>query len=327
MIVVWRVTERCNLSCAFCAYDRTLELVRQVADPRQIERFGAVLAEYQRVSADKVLVSWIGGEPLLWSGLKALTVAFRENYGLAISTTTNGTPLGSATLRAHLLEHYEELTVSVDALGETHDRLRNSAGLFSRIRAAVGQLVQERQHRGAALKLRINVVLMRSTIDAFPELCRELAEWGIDEITFNALGGRDRPEFFPSNRVLPHQLERFAAGLLQLRTGLQDRGVELAGGADYLERLIAGSRDQPMPVIACAPGERFLFIDEQGRVAPCSFTGTEYGVALDTLRSALDLQQLPLAFARAQAARRTAACDDCPSTHVFAKFASAPAVP
>lgn len=298
-----------------------------MADPLQIERFGAVLAEYQRVSADPVLVSWIGGEPLLWPGLKALTVAFREKYGLAISTTTNGTPLGSVALRAHLLEHYAELTVSVDALGEEHDRLRSSAGLFSRVRAAVRQLVQERQRRATALKLRINVVLMRGTIDTFPALCRELADWGIDEITFNALGGRDRPEFFPANRVLPHQLERFAAGLPRLRTALKARGVGLAGSADYLERLIAGSRDQPTPVTACAPGERFLFIDEQGRVAPCSFTATEYGVALDALRSAVDLQQLPLAFARAQATRRTAACDDCPSTHVFAKFASAPAIP
>src|SRR5688572_19047034 len=69
MIVVWRVTERCNLSCAFCAYDRRVRRPRQDADPASILAFGAVLADYQHRTGDSVLVSWLGGEPLIWPPL------------------------------------------------------------------------------------------------------------------------------------------------------------------------------------------------------------------------------------------------------------------
>ena len=76
-----------------------------------------------------------------------------------------------------------------------------------------------------------------------------------------------------------------------------------------------------MPVTDCAPGERFLFVDEQGRLAPCSFTCADYGLHVDEVRGLEDLFALP---GRLRAARRrapAAICGDCPSNHVFAKFA------
>ena len=45
-----------------------------------------------------------------------LTEHFTRTLGLRVSTTTNGTPLGSAVVRDHILEHYSELTVSVEKL-------------------------------------------------------------------------------------------------------------------------------------------------------------------------------------------------------------------
>src|SRR5262245_48574777 len=133
MVVVWRVTERCNLSCKFCAYDRELSRPRRDASPECIRDFGAVLAEHQRVTGDSVLVSWLGGEPLLWQPLTELTRMFCSDYGLRVSTTTNGTRLSSAEMRAHLLEYYSELTISVDAIGRLHDELRGWSQGFARL--------------------------------------------------------------------------------------------------------------------------------------------------------------------------------------------------
>ena len=323
MIVVWRVTERCNLACGFCAYDRTLSRSRVDADAQQIRHFGATLADYQQHTGDKVLVSWIGGEPLRWPALEQLTTLFRTEYGLRISTTTNGTPLESAVVRAHLLTHYAELTVSIDALGTSHDRLRGSPGLFSRVKSSVKQLTRERASHARRLKLRANVVLMRDTIGDFPALCAELGTWGFDEITFNSLGGRDRPEYFPTHRILPAQVEEFEQQLPALRAELSRNGVRLSGSAAYLERMHASSRDQALPVDDCEPGQTFLFVDELGRAAPCSFTAEDYGVSIDSLRTAGDLQRLPLTFSLARHEHRALSCDDCLSTHVFSKFAVA----
>jgi MoaA/NifB/PqqE/SkfB family radical SAM enzyme len=92
MIVVWRVTQRCNLSCPFCAYDRSSSWPRRDADAAVVRRFGGVLAEYQRSTGDRVLVSWMGGEPFLFPPLSELSVWFTKELGLSVSAPRTALP-------------------------------------------------------------------------------------------------------------------------------------------------------------------------------------------------------------------------------------------
>ena len=73
-----------------------------------------------------------------------------------------------------------------------------------------------------------------------------------------------------------------------------------------------------MNIADCGPGERYLFIDETGRVAPCSFTTEEYGIPL----KAVDIASLPARFTAARSCHRSPQCRDCHSTQVFRKFAN-----
>src|SRR5262249_45728747 len=163
------------------------------ADADLIRAFAGRLAEHQQATGDTVLVSWLGGEPLLWPPLTNLTVHCTERLGLRVSTTTNGTTLASPDVRRHLLEHYSELTVSVDGVGAVHDELRGWRGGFAALRNGVSHLAEAKRAVRRGPLLRANVVLMGQTISDFERLCIELARWGIEEITFNQLGGRERP--------------------------------------------------------------------------------------------------------------------------------------
>lgn len=320
MIVVWQITERCNLTCPFCSYDRELERSRHDADPQLIRQFGRVLAQYQRETGDAVLVCWLGGEPLLWPPLAELTTEFAAEHALRVATSTNGTALESAPVRCHLLASYSELTVSVDAPGPAHDALRGAPGLYATLSTRVRSLTDERRRTGRPLRLRANVVLMRGTIRVFPQLCHELADWGIDEISFNQLGGQDRPEFYPANRLEPADIAFLEHHLPRLRHELGQRQVQLLGSAGYLRRMAASSRGERLPIPDCRPGEGFLFIDLHGRVAPCSFTTGTRGVALSEVASTAALRALPESFASSIRSNRPTACDDCLSTRVFEKF-------
>ncbi len=322
LIIVWRVTTRCNLACPFCAYDRTLSIPRPEADAELIARTAPQIAQWSHETGRTVLVSWLGGEPLLWPPLAELSRHY-HGLGIRLSTTTNGTPLARSAIREHLIRHYAELTISVDALESTHDALRGRAGLFAQVRRDVTRLATEINEAGSVLLLRANVVLMRGTIDNFAELCLELASWGIREITCNQLGGADRPEFYPSNRLLPEQVDRLRSEWPSLRDHLASLGVRLLGGGAYLARMAASTRGEPLVVSDCGPGKRFLFIDETGRVSPCGFTGADYGIPLEEL-SASSWEPPAERFAQAQRCRRSRACDDCLSTQVFQKFAPAP---
>ena len=63
MIVVWRVTQRSNLTCPFCAWDESVSGERFQLAPESAVRLGALLAEFQVQTRERVLLSWLGGEP------------------------------------------------------------------------------------------------------------------------------------------------------------------------------------------------------------------------------------------------------------------------
>lgn len=323
MIVVWRINELCNLACPFCAYDKTLDRARRSTDAAEVERFAGLLAEYGRIQRECVLISWIGGEPLLWAPLFDLGRRLRRHREIRLSATTNGTTLHRPSVLQGILDGFDELTVSVDGPPRVHDTLRRAPGNWSRIARGVAELARRRQASVTTLKtLRANVVLMRDNLPHFADCCRQLAELGIDEITFNALGGRDRPEYFPVHRLRPTDIAQLESLLPPLRAELTRQGTRLCGGATYLNRLRDGSNDRPVLASDCRPGRNFLFIDEAGCVAPCPFTVAQLGIPSASILSAEAIVALPKVFECQSRTRRPAACEECPSTHVFAKFAA-----
>lgn len=319
LVVLWRVHESCNLACPFCAYDRRLRRNRRSATLDEIHTVSTMLCAWSRDTGRDVLISWLGGEPLLWP---ALTAASRRcaSLGLGLSLTTNGTLLARPQIHTLLRELYAEITISVDAPGEAHDQLRGWPGGYAFLRRHISHLAESIRNSRVGPRLRANAVITQSTWKEFPRLCTELASWGIQEISFNQLGGNDRPEFYPTQRLSPEDAIRFVEMIPALRIQLAAQGVRLVGGNEYLERILASSRNLRVPVADCSPGQRFLFIDESGRASPCSFTSEILGVAMSSLRSSSALLQLPNQFHAARNRLRPLACNDCLSTQVCQKF-------
>lgn len=316
LVVVIEATTRCNLACGFCAHDRRLPIERRALDEDVLRRLLALLGEHARQSGERVLVSWLGGEPLLYRALHRLTAEARRRTGLYFSATTNGTVLPQARVLDHIATHYAELTVSIDGGAARHDALRGRMGVHAAVRAGVQGLLA----RVPGFVVRANVVLMRGNFDEFPALCSELAGWGIREITFNPLGGRDRPEFHAGNRLTVDQAMRLPAVVRGLTGVLRGYGVRLASSDGYFRRIIASARDEPLPVRDCSPGQRYLFVSAGGRVAPCSFTVNEYGRDVSAFNRVEDFADLRCRFRAAQASRAAPACADCPCTNVHGKF-------
>lgn len=321
MIVLWRITTRCNYACGFCAYDRRLAIARSEVSEEEARRFGALLAAWAIARRRRVLLSWLGGEPLLWRPILPLSAAL-AGPALAISSTTNGSLLHRADIRRAILATFAELTVSIDGPAAIHNRLRGAIGAYARAQTGVQALHAERRANGAPLRLRANVVLMRDTVDHFAGLCDELADWGVDEITFNQLGGRDRPAFFPAQRLRPADVSALAASSPGLVARLAAKGVRLCADPTYLSRLSASALNRTIPVDDCQLGRDFLFIDERGVASPCSFSSDAYGVPIAALRTISDVDSLHTRFSDRHATARCADCVDCPSTQTFAKFAA-----
>ena len=320
-VVLWRVMNSCNLACPFCAYDKRLKFPRAAADPAEVARMIGLLSGLQNAKDRPVMLSWLGGEPTLWPEFNAMTqLAFKS--GLSQSLTTNGTTLGSGAVRARLVDQFDEVTISVDAIGHRHEALRGWKGGFAKLARWVPQLAAQARAKDSALRLRANVVLMRDTLPEFEDLCVRLADWGIQQITFNQLGGRDRPEFFPENKLSIEDVARLKQLLPKLRFRLRARGVELLGGDPYVGRIADSAADLPLKIGACTVANNFLFIDEKGAIAPCAFVDDYFKVTTRDIQTVKDLADLPDRINAAQHRCPAEACANCMSTQQFSKFAA-----
>jgi MoaA/NifB/PqqE/SkfB family radical SAM enzyme len=318
LVVVWRVTERCNLSCPFCAYDQTLDRSRRDANIEEVLTFGKILQDVR--NKRDVLVSWLGGEPFLWKPLLDVSYMFKHEFGLRVAVTTNGMVLKSKNIRERIVADFDQITISVDHVGIEHDQLRGAVGLFAGLKSNVRELIHLAKEKHSSLLVRVNIVLMRKTIHDFESLCNELADWGVDEVTFNLLGGRDRPEFFPANCLTENDVIWFAAELPRIREEMMRRGLLIQGSYAYLERMMTSARGEMFGVDDCLPGRQFLFVDESGIAAPCHFTVDGYGIPVHEVYSADDLEILPSILQARKQRIMLPPCLDCKSTQVFGKF-------
>lgn len=320
MIVLWRLTTLCNLACGFCAYDRRVRQPRVHMPAAEVERVADLFVRYQQRSGQPVLLSWLGGEPLLWPGLLPLSQQLRRQ-GLRISMTTNGTRAWQPGAAQALAEAFDEITFSIDAPGPVHDALRGWPGgarrLEQAIRALAGLRAGDNQSRP---RLRANVVLMHPTLEHFSDLCLQLADWGVDEITFNQLGGRDRPLFHRQHALTAADVAQLRHALPALAGQLAERGVQLHAQPTYLDRFHASAIGAVLPVLDCEARRPTLFIDEHGRIGACSFTVDTHAIDSRDLRQPDDLDTLRERLRQQRLQTPAAVCGDCPSTQVFAKF-------
>lgn len=266
-------------------------------------------ADVLRRSGRAVHISWLGGEPLLWPPLAEVSGALHA-HGFSLGLTTNGTHL-----QQHLnliATNYSLITLSLDGPAQFHDALRGAAGLTACVKASFLELKKGEVRP----ELRVNTVLMRSNLYGFGELLEELSGWGVDSVTFNALGGADRPgEFYEREKLTPEDLAWFRAQLPRWRA--QFASLQIYGEDAYVRRLEQLTTNTKYPITDCQPGQKFLFINEQGLVAPCSFTPHGYGVPISEVNALDDLAGL---FHHRQQTQRHMACDNCRSTQVFGKF-------
>ncbi|MGN1108916.1 MAG: radical SAM protein [Oscillospiraceae bacterium] len=317
-VIVWRVTQSCDLKCKFCSYSRDVERQRDDADSELIRSFSEVLGEYRKQTGDEVLVSWIGGEPFLRSDLLEHSERL-HGLGIKVSATTNGVPLTEEKLR-RIDGCFSEIVFSLDSFKECDDEVRGFDGHFDMVCGRIRELDKIRRSSGSGLKIKVNTILMRRNIADFERFCELLQSLGVDEVTFNRLGGYDRPEFFGDNRLLFEQSRDFAEKLPSLKRRFAEKGLVIHGSEKYMERFMYAALDKPMPVEECDPGAWFWFVNENGYISPCSYTSYEYKFPLRDIKCAADFDRAEQYFREQRRCARSKWCDDCFCTQVYDKF-------
>jgi MoaA/NifB/PqqE/SkfB family radical SAM enzyme len=316
-VVVVRVNTHCSLGCLYCGFSRDVHRPRTAIQTQAILRFAEVLSDFQHRHRRTVMFSLLGGEPFQWSDWESVALRLVQ-LGLKVSATTNGLALEDPRIATQAAQCMDEITFSIDGESQAHDLLRAMPGLHHRLEQIVRRVIALRVDRRPLV--RVNSVLTKHNIGQFESFAHQMADWGVDQLTFNQLGGNDRPDFYPHNRLLETQAKAFREAFPRWQSDLRRRGLDLRGSDGYLHRIECTSRNEAIAIDDCSPADGFLFVDELGRASPCSFTSDSLRVDIDTLTCARAIESLTDRWRQERKQSRPKACDDCHATHVHSKF-------
>jgi radical SAM protein with 4Fe4S-binding SPASM domain len=163
-VVVWAVTQACNLKCVHCYASAT-------PGPAQGElthtEGRALLGDLKAFGVPAVLFS--GGEPLARADTLSL-LGYARSIGLACTLSTNGVLIDDTMADRLQNVGLKYVGISVDGTQARHDKLRRMKGAYASTIAAIDRC----RARGMKVGMRFTVhALNRMDLDEIFDLCLE----------------------------------------------------------------------------------------------------------------------------------------------------------
>ncbi len=264
--VVWEITLRCDLACRHCGSraghargdelgtEECLDLVRQMAE------------------LDVKEVTLIGGEAYLRDDWTEIVRAVKA-HGMSCTMTSGGRGLTAERAREAKAAGLESVSISVDGLEATHDRLRGVEGSFRSAFQAFENLTR------AGIRVACNTQINRLTMPELPELLERIAAAGIHswQIQLTVPMGRAADE--PEVLLQPYDLLELFPLLARLKGRMQELGVRLWPGNNIgyfgpYESLFKGGMPRGH-MASCGAGRSTLGIEADGAIKGCPSLPTE----------------------------------------------------
>ncbi len=121
-IVVWNITNRCNLRCLHCYASANVDV-----DELKTEECFEIIDKLAKFRVPLILFS--GGEPLLRKDIFEIA-EYAKKSGIKCVLSTNGTLIDDDLV--HNLEVFNYVGVSLDGIGAVNDKFRGVKGAFDR---------------------------------------------------------------------------------------------------------------------------------------------------------------------------------------------------
>lgn len=178
LILVWDVTYYCNLRCYFC----DLKEVHRDRLDKQLSLEQAKKVIDHVAEADVVTISITGGEPLLRKDLEDIA-EYARNKGLLPALATNGTLITKDRAK-RLSKAFHNITISIDGLEETHDKIRGVPGTYRKMLKGLKNLIDCH-----GCMVGTNFVINEQNYNEFLEIFNMVRQTGIDYFYFAPVRG------------------------------------------------------------------------------------------------------------------------------------------
>lgn len=282
------VAQTCNLGCTYC-YARQGSFGGEPASMALDVALASVeLLVACAAAGERVNLAFLGGEPLANRAVvRAATThaaarAMAAGVPITFSITTNGTLLTEDDGR-FFEEHGFAVTISLDGIGEAHDRLRpfkGGRGSYARVVEAAAPLLamQRRMQVSARVTVTPENLELAATLD-------ELVRLGFHSVGFSPMLAS--PE--GADELAASDLETMLARMIECgrafeRAMLERRRYPFANMTNAIRALARGTH-RPYP---CGAGAGYFGVSADGDLAACHrFVGDPAG-AMGTLSAGVD---------------------------------------
>ncbi|MDI6748594.1 MAG: heme d1 biosynthesis radical SAM protein NirJ [Rhodocyclaceae bacterium] len=174
-VVIWNLIRRCNLTCKHCY---SISADKDFAGELTTDEVLRVLEDLRAFKVPALILS--GGEPLLRPDF--FTIAQQcKALGFFTALSSNGTLIDAKMMEKIVPVGFDYVGISLDGLGETHDRFRRLAGAFDQSLAAI------RLCRDAGLKIGVRFTLTQDNFADLPGLLQLIEDEGVDRFYFSHL--------------------------------------------------------------------------------------------------------------------------------------------
>ncbi|MDG6221698.1 MAG: radical SAM protein [Candidatus Bathyarchaeota archaeon] len=167
-IVIWNVTNKCNLNCLHCYATAMVESNNKELSTEEGMHFLDSLADYK-----VPVVIFSGGEPFLRPDLFEL-IEYANSIGLRPVISTNGTLIDKKKAEIAKSVGVKYIGVSLDGLENTNDKFRGVSGAFQN--AVIGM----RNSIKAGIKTGLRFTLTRHNHRDIPGVLLNLKEIGVN---------------------------------------------------------------------------------------------------------------------------------------------------
>jgi len=200
-VVIWNLVRRCNLTCKHCY---SISADHDFAGELSTEEVYRVMEDLKGFRVPVLILS--GGEPLLRPDIFAIARRAKA-MGFYVGLSTNGTLIDAESIDAIAATGFDYVGISLDGIGETHDRFRRKAGAFDASLAAV------RLCRAHGIKVGLRFTLTRDNAAELPQLLDLMAREAVDKFYLSHLNYAGRGNKNRRDDVV-HRTARAAMDLL-----------------------------------------------------------------------------------------------------------------
>jgi radical SAM protein with 4Fe4S-binding SPASM domain len=258
---VWEVTLKCNLACQHCgsragtarhselSTEEAFDLVRQLAE----------------VGINEVTL--IGGEAFLRPDWLELISAI-QRAGMTPTMATGGFGISLSTAQKMKDAGLAQVSVSVDGLEESHDRLRGRPGSFQQCFEAMRHFAQ------VGLPFAINTQVNRHSAPVLPELYERLRDAGARGWQYTLTVPMGNAAEFPEHIIQPCELLELYPVLARVTNRALSEGMVVMPGNDIgyfgpYEELLRHSHAE-LGWQGCCAGSAGIGIEANGNIKGCS---------------------------------------------------------